>query len=83
MNSNEQASAPGWLRIAFPILLPIALNACGSAEKAPPAVTVVNSGCKDFRQITWSVDDTLKTSTDIRRHNRKYAELCPKGAASK
>lgn len=52
------------------------LSACASAAKAPLAVTVASDGCKAFKQLSWSVDDTPQTATEIRRHNRTYAELC-------
>ncbi len=52
------------------------LAGCSSAEKAPLAVTVANDGCKAFKQMMWSVDDTAETATEIRRHNRTHSELC-------
>lgn len=70
------------LRVS-PILLPIWLSACGSASNPLPVVTVVDNSCKAFRQLTWSVDDTPKTSSAVRRHNRKYAELCSKTKLAK
>jgi hypothetical protein len=61
--------------------LPIALNACASAQQAPPVVVeTVDNSCKVFSQITWDVDDTLSTSNQVRRHNRKHASLCEKKA---
>lgn len=60
------------------LALPIVLAGCSNAEKAPLAVTVVDNSCKAYGTITWSVDDTPETSTAVRRHNRTYAELCPK-----
>jgi len=59
-------------------LLTIALSGCESAGKAPLAVTVVDSGCGAFRQLSWSVADTKETSTQVRQHNATYATLCPK-----
>jgi hypothetical protein len=41
-------------------------------------VTVVDSGCGAFRQLSWSVADTKETSTQVRQHNATYAALCPK-----
>jgi hypothetical protein len=31
-----------------------------------------------FRQITWDVDDTVDTASQVRRHNTKFAKLCAK-----
>jgi hypothetical protein len=39
---------------------------------------IVDSGCSVFRQITWSVDDTIDTASQVRRHNARFAKLCPK-----
>jgi hypothetical protein len=55
----------------------ITLGGCNNAGKVPPAVTVKQTGCEDFAQITWSTRDTPETSTQVRRHNRTHAELCP------
>jgi len=46
-----------------------------------PAVTVkvVDNSCKAFGRLTWSVDDTVETATEIRRHNARFVKLCPKG----
>jgi hypothetical protein len=60
------------------LLLTLLLPACSSAEKAPPVVTVVDPSCFAFGQISWSVRDTPETSTQIRKHNRIYADLCPR-----
>lgn len=54
------------------------LSACASASSPPPVVQVVDSGCKAFTYLSWDVDDTVQTATEIRRHNKKYATLCPK-----
>ena len=69
---------PGAPRIVLAALLPIALSGCGSASKAPLAVTVLDNGCGAFRTMSWSVDDTRETSTQVRQHNATYAVLCPK-----
>lgn len=73
-------SAFDWLRKplkASLILLPILTSACGSAQPAPLVeIKTVDSSCKVFRQITWSVEDSIETSSQVRRHNRKHAELC-------
>lgn len=65
------------LKLSF-LCLPIALTACASAPPPPPVVQVVDSGCKAFTYLSWDVDDTVQTATEIRRHNKKYATLCPK-----
>ena len=71
--------SPLWtLAKLSPLLLPLLLTGCESAGSPPPAVTVVDNSCAAFGQITWSVEDTAETSTQIRRHNRVYSELCPK-----
>jgi hypothetical protein len=44
-------------------------------------VSVVDNSCEAFRQLSWSVQDTKETSTEIRQHNAKYAALCPKPSA--
>ena len=75
MNGSNKRGA---LRKLSCLPLLIGLSACGSAEKVQPAVTVADNSCKAFGQITWSPDDTAVTSTQVRRHNRTYAELCPK-----
>jgi hypothetical protein len=61
--------------------LPIVLSACASADNLPPVVVeTVDNSCKVFSQITWDVDDTLSTSNQVRRHNRKHASLCEKAS---
>ena len=74
-----------WMRRARPLkllapLLTIPLVACENAPKAPPVVSVVDNSCQAFRQLSWSVEDTKETSTEIRQHNAKYTALCPKPA---
>lgn len=56
----------------------ITLSGCASAQPPQPVVTVKQTACEDFGQITWSTRDTAETSTQVRRHNRTYAELCPR-----
>jgi hypothetical protein len=55
-----------------------ALSACASAGNQPLAVKVVDSSCSAYRQISWSVDDSLQTVNEVRQHNRTHAELCKK-----
>jgi hypothetical protein len=40
---------------------------------------VVDNSCKVFERLTWSVDDSLDTASQVRRHNAKFAKLCLKG----
>jgi hypothetical protein len=68
------------LKLFLP-LLTIALCACESASKVQPVVTVVDNSCAAFRQLSWSVQDTRETSTQVRQHNARYAALCPKPAS--
>ncbi len=65
------------LKLSLLCLL-IGLSGCASAPPAPPVVQVVDNSCKAFRYLSWDVDDTVETSTQVRRHNRTYAELCKK-----
>lgn len=66
---------PSRLLKLSPLCLLIGLSGCASAPPAPPAVTVVDN-CKAFRSLTWSVDDTPDTSSQIKRHNRTFSALC-------
>lgn len=60
----------------FLILLTIALGGCSSAGKVQPAVILQVDKCRAFDQLPWHVDDTVITSTQVRRHNRTHACLC-------
>jgi hypothetical protein len=69
---------PSRLLKLSPLFLLIALSACASAPLAPPVVQVADSSCKAFRTITWDLDDTPETSSQVRRHNRTLSEICRK-----
>ena len=71
-------SRPSPLLKLSPLYLLIVLSGCASAPPPPPAVTVIDNSCKAFKALSWSVDDTPVTSSQIRRHNRTHAELCKK-----
>ncbi len=55
----------------------LTLTNCASPQE-PAAITVVqnNTGCKVFRQITWSKADSKESVHQILSHNRAYSTLC-------
>lgn len=74
----ERLTPPARLLRLLPLFLPPALTACASVPPPQPAVSVAADGCRAFKQLSWSVDDTTDTATNIRRHNAAYARLCGK-----
>lgn len=72
---------PIWLSRPHPRVLAIVLIASvssGCAAVTPPVVVTVRSdvGCKAFKRLTWSPDDTTLTIDGIRRHNGRFNRLC-------
>lgn len=37
----------------------------------------IDSGCKSFKPITWSKQDTAPTQRQIVAHNKVFTTLCP------
>lgn len=64
-------------RMSLPLLMTLALSACAT-EPAPPAVIVKDSACRVFRSISWGLADTKETITQVRSHNAKLWNLCPR-----
>lgn len=55
----------------------LSLSSC--AEQPPPtpiAVQKIVSGCKVFGRLSWDVDDTQTTATEVMKYNAAYRRLC-------
>lgn len=80
MANREIALAVKSYRNAVFIALTSVLTACASEPKEPPLVVahVVDNSCKAFGKISWSVNDTPETATEVRQHNARYNRLCQK-----
>lgn len=59
------------MRAIIGIALAITAVELGGCSSVP-----VDSGCKSFRPITWSTQDTSGTKKQVVAHNRVYDTLC-------
>lgn len=62
--------SPKPLLIALTTSIAATSGGCASMQ-------IADSGCKSFKPITWSKNDTAQTKKEVVSHNKAFDAVCP------
>jgi len=75
-NSDSAWRKRKLLPVISTAFLLLSLSGCASLTGIA-ATRPVDTSCEAFKPISWSVKDTDETIIEVKRHNAKFAALCP------